>query len=178
MANLAQEHPYLFKRVRLKAIMHTMIGLVLAFVPSINLDQNITNINATVGKHTLWFGLVYILIGVLISIGLFLSKRNYGFARKAMMVAFIYNLFWCLIYVAIYVQHPSKGVAYIAVLYLYLTYNLFLIFSDPGWRAIEIVKDYREEKQISKNNAASLRGSSDILRGMTEDARSHNKTSR
>lgn len=141
MPNLSFDHPYLYKRVRLKAVVHLALGAVLVFLP-----QAVPAADA--GKVTSWvvtsltiFGFGYLLIGGALAAGIFRSHRNYRLARWAMGIAVIYNFFWCLLFIGIMVDQPNRSTAYVAILYFYLTYNCYYVFNDPGWRAIEILKE-------------------------------------
>ena len=161
MPDLRQDHSYLYKRVRLKMILHTALGLVLLLLPSSVPGQSqpqTTGVN-TIVSHTLtYFGAVYLLIGLLLGIGLFRPGKTYRFLRGALTFAALYNTMWLLIIIAIAVQtHLNRSIAYIGVIYGYLTYNLWYVRNDPGWRAIEVVKEFRKEaRDEERARSASL----------------------
>jgi hypothetical protein len=156
MANLKQDHNYLYKRVRLKAILHTGLGLVLIIFP---LDKSpsggaVSTVQLHLGDALTIFGWLYLLIGILIWVGIYTSKHNYRWTRLAMFLAVVYNTIWLTILFAILAQRTTRSIAYIIVLYTYLTYNCWLVFRDPGWEAIKVVKEIkeREDERLSSVN--------------------------
>lgn len=150
MGNLQQDHSYLYKRVRLKAIVHIALGLVLVLLPSAvpgqtNPDQS--GLNGTIASTLSYFGGIYLLAGLLITLGIFRPGENYRFLRKALTFAAIYNTLWLIIILIISVQiHFNRSIAYIGVIYAYLTYNIWYVRNDPGWGAIAVVKRITDDQ--------------------------------
>lgn len=147
IANLKTLHPYLYKRVRLKALVFT--GLGLAFYLNTYLDQiGITAgasqssaiVNA-VGMNVL--GAIFLLIGLSIAGVLRFAPDNWKLMRICLWVAFVYALLWLfiLIFAVVFDQPRASSVL---VLWAYMTYNLFIISSDSGWGGAELVKQIRE----------------------------------
>lgn len=149
MSKLSEDHNYLYKRVRLKAIVHIYFGLVFMLFPADANPQNgaISTIQSGIGNAIKYFGVGYFIIGIMIAIGLYLSRRNYLFARQAMAVATSFNLFWLLLILLANFQHTTRGLAYIFGQSAYLTYNCYLIWRDPGWAAIRIVNQIKQENE-------------------------------
>lgn len=152
MTNLKEDHAYLYKRVRLKAIVHIYFGLVFLLFPADANPKNgaISAIQNGIGNSLKYFGIGYLIIGVMITIGLFLSRRNYLFARQSMAIATAFNLFWVLLILAATFQHTTRGLAYVLGQSGYLTYNCYLIWNDPGWKAIRIVKEIKRENEYDR----------------------------
>jgi uncharacterized membrane protein len=148
MSNLKEDHAYLYKRVRLKAIMHVYIGLVFMLFPVDADPKNgaLSTVQHGIGDALVFIGGAYLLIGVLIAIGTILSRRNYAFARSAMSLATIFNAFWVLLILLATIQHNTRGLAYVLGLSGYLAYNCLLIWKDPGWAGIRIVKQMESER--------------------------------
>lgn len=146
MSDLKTDHEYLYKRVRLKAVLHIILGLVLILFPLDTTPQTgaVSTVQQYIGSTLTWFGVGYVVIGSLIAIGLFKSKGNYRWARASMTIACIYNTIWLIMLVLILFQRTTRSIAYITTLYGYLAYNLWYVRYDPGWKAIEFVKEIRE----------------------------------
>lgn len=146
MSNLKTDHEYLYKRVRLKAILHVILGLILVIFPYDQTTNSgaVSTVQSYVGQGLTYFGIVYLIIGLLIAIGLFKAKSNYRWARAAMTIACVFNTCWFLLLVLILLSNTTRSIAYITTLYGYLAYNLWYVRNDPGWRAIEFVKEIRE----------------------------------
>lgn len=143
MANLKVDHPYLYKRVRLKAILHIALGATLIFLPdTAPTSQGEGEVSQAVTRILTYFGLTYLLIGILLTIGVFRARQNYSFAQKVLLIASIYNTTFLGLIIAILIDKPNRSTAYIAALYAYLVYNMWLITRDPAWRAVELLKGH------------------------------------
>lgn len=146
MSSLRTDHPYLYRRVRLKSLVHILLGLILVFIPTQATSvSRITLIN--------WFGLtnlgiIYLLIGLIIGYGLFKPNHTYAVARFGMKIAAYFNLFVFIGLLTVFFR--SNTTASFIVLYGYLTYNIFHVLKDPGWKAISIVKDITD--RLEQNN--------------------------
>lgn len=143
MPILKQDHPDLYKSLRVKAIVHIAYGASLLFLPSAEPKQVVPPVVQTVNDLLTWFGVAYFVIGILIFIGLYLSRMNYSFAKAAITIAGIYNSAWCLLFLVIFANQPNRSIAFISVGFFYFTYRIWKIRRDPGWRAIDIVKEMR-----------------------------------
>lgn len=156
MSSLREDHAYLYKRARLKALVHILIGLVFITFPEDPNPRNgaLSSIQHKVGELLLIIGWAYLFLGLAIAVGLFISRRNYAFARTAMGLATAFNVAWVLLISAILFQHATRGVAYVVVLSAYLTYNCWYVFKDPGWKAIQIVKNLAKEAEDERDTSA------------------------
>lgn len=146
MGTLRQDHEYLYRRVRLKAIVHSALGFVLVFLPSTVPQSNSGHVTQSVTQALTLFGAVYLLLGLSIFYGL-LKPHNtdYRLLRFFLTLTAIYDTAWSVLLVAIILDQPNRSTAYISVIYWYLTYNVWYVTRDPGWRAIQIVKGIRED---------------------------------
>lgn len=145
MPNLKQDNLRLYRQVRLQAILHSILGAVLIFLPTGAPNPAATPIGVRVVGALIYFGLAYVLVSGAIFTGLFKSDKNYQLARAAILVATIYSAFWATLLVGIFVEAPTRSTAYIATLFGYVTYTLWYLWKDPGWRAISIVKKVIKE---------------------------------
>ena len=160
MPNLKTDHLYLYKRFRLKAWLHIALGLTLLIFP---LDRtpsthqgSLSTVQLHVGNLLTVFGWIYLIIGVLLTIGVYLSRHNYSFGRFTMLIAVIYNSLWLVLLSLILIQHPTRSIAYFTVLYAYMVYNHWIVWRDPGWRAIQFIKKVeREENHAERATPAS-----------------------
>lgn len=161
MSDLKTDHEYLYKRVRLKAILHIILGIVLIVFPTDTSQQNgaVSTVQSYVGNALSIFGVIYLVVGIMIAIGLFKSRGNYRWARGAMTVACVYNTLWLFLLLAIFWQHSTRSIAYITALYGYLAYNLWYVRNDPGWKAIEFVKELREGAEDGTTSTSNRRTS-------------------
>lgn len=153
MSDLKTDHEYLYKRVRLKAILHIVLGLILVLFPYDQARNTgaVSTVQSYVGQGLTIFGGIYLIVGVLIAIGLYKSRNNYRWARAAMTVACIFNTLWFMLLFAIFFENTTRSIAYITALYGYLAYNLWYVRNDPGWKAIEFVKEIREGADNGRN---------------------------
>ena len=147
MGTLRDDHLYLYRRVRLKAIVHIALGLVLLLLPSTVPQSESGHVTQLVQSALSIFGFVYLLIGVGIAVGLKINDSQHRALRFMMTIAAIYSTLWSLLLVAIILDKPNRSTAYISVIYWYLTYNLWYVRNDPGWRAIEIVKEMKDDER-------------------------------
>lgn len=141
MAHLKYDHPHLYRRVRLKAIVHLLFGFILIFFPSQATSVSRTFLIASIGLTVL--GVFYLIAGILITIGLFRSTHTYRFVRAGMFFAVIINM---IVFASLLpVFFTSRTTAFFMVLYGYFVYNLSFVLRDPGWKAIQIVKNIKAE---------------------------------
>lgn len=141
-SKLKSYHPYLYRRVQLKGILFTLLGLSSVFARQLDTFFHAER-NNVVGVSSLLTGGVFLLIGLAILAGLYFGEENYKKSRKALYVAFGYALFWEIALVALAFNKHISTVS-IFILWGYLTYNLFLVASDSGWEGAELVKEIRE----------------------------------
>lgn len=148
MANaLKKDHEYLYRRVRLKAIIHILFGTILLFFPAQAPSLSHTPILSFFGVAAI--GAIYLLIGIMIVVGLFNPKHDYRIVKAVMLVAAMFNT---LIFFSLFaVFFKSKTTAFFMVIYGYLTYNIWYITNDPGWRAILLVKRIMEDDRRNTN---------------------------
>jgi cytochrome c biogenesis protein CcdA len=147
MGKLKEEHLALYKRVRLKAIVHLALGFVLIFLPTTVPQSSAGTVTIHVQQALSFFGIVYMLIGLAITAGLIIQDAEYRFVRSALTIAAIYNSLWSLLLVAILIDKPNRSTAYIAVIYWYMTYNIWQVRNDPGWEAIKLVQEIRDDER-------------------------------
>lgn len=137
MTNLKLDHPYLYKRVKLKVIVHLLFGIILLFFPSQAPNLSYTPILHMFGLITI--GVIYILIGTMIAIGLYSEKRTYQIARLGLYLASVFNF---LIFISLFaVFFKSRSAAFFMVIYGYFTYNVWYVTRDPGWSSIKLIKN-------------------------------------
>lgn len=139
--SLKEDHSYLYKRVRLKVIVHFTFGTILLFFPAQAPSLGRTPILNFFGVGAI--GAFYLAIGLLIAIGLYRAKRDYSLARTGMYIAAAFNTMIFFSLFAVFFQ--SKTTAFFMAIYGYLTYNVWYVARDPGWRAIEIAKGIIED---------------------------------
>lgn len=144
MSELRTLHPYLYKRVQLKGIVFSLIGLSQMFAPYIDRLLHTERDTNGSGIPALWSGLIFFIIGAAILGFLYSSPQGYKKSRKAMWVAFFYALFWEFVLLALVITQSITTLA-IFILWGYLTYNLFLIARDSAWEGAEIVREVRKE---------------------------------
>lgn len=151
MSNLNIDHPDLFRNVRAKAVVHTAYGLTLLLLPAAPQPvERIVQHDASykIGLWLPYFGVAYLIIGLLIFAGLYISKRNYSFARAALTAAAIYDVVWCLLLLLVFSSQPNRSIGWISIGYFYLTYRVWRVRNDPGWAAIELVKNPEELQEL------------------------------
>ena len=135
-------HPYLYKRVRLKGILFTALGLSSIFHTF--LDHLFHTVRNTAGGiNPVYTGLIFVILGVGILYGLYTGKDRYKLSRIFLYGSFIYAVFWEFVLILLaFTQHIST--LSIFILWGYLTYNLFILSSDSAWAGAEIVKEVIE----------------------------------
>lgn len=160
MTNLRTDHPYLYRRVRLKAIVHTLLGFILIFIPAEASSRSKLEFIQWFGLMNL--GIIYLVIGMIIILGLFRPNDTYAIARLGIKLSFIYNLLIFIGLCTVFFQNNTT--ASFIVLYGYLTHNIFHVLSDPGWKAISLVKkmtdeieDYNEELEYKHGSNLKTR---------------------
>lgn len=137
MSSLREDHPYLYRRVLLKPIVHILLGLILVFIPT--QASSVSQISLINWFGLLNLGIIYLLIGLIIGYGLFKPNHTYVVARLGLRIAAYFNL---LIFIGLLtVFFRNNTTASFIVIYGYLTYNIFHVLKDPGWKAISIVKN-------------------------------------
>lgn len=146
MGTLRQDHEYLYRRVRLKAIVHSALGFVLLLLPSAVPQSTAGHVTQWVTQMMTYLGVIYLVLGLSIFYGLYKPHNtDYKALRFFLTLTAIYDTAWSLLLVAIILDKPNRGTAYVSVIYWYMTYNVWYVTRDPGWRAIQIVKGIRED---------------------------------
>lgn len=140
-SNLKEDHEYLYKRVRLKAIVHLTFGSILLFFPAQAPSLAHTPILSYLGVPVV--GTIYLLVGLMIVVGLYYPKHDYRIVKGAMLFAASFNTLIFFSLFAVFFQ--SKTTAFFMAIYGYLTYNVWYVANDPGWRAILLVKRIKED---------------------------------
>lgn len=146
--SLKEEHGYLYKRVRLKVLVHLTFGTILLFFPAQAPSLSRTPVLDLFGVHLI--GLFYMVIGLMIAYGLLRAKHNYTLARTGMYIAAAFNTIIFFSLFAVFFQ--SKTTAFFMAIYGYFTYNVWYVARDPGWRAIELVKEMVGDARDSESN--------------------------
>lgn len=137
-------HPYLYKRVRLKALLFTALGLSQLF--SFYVDQVAAERNVVSHIPFHITGTIFILIGIGIAYGLFKGAHDYRISKVFLRIAFFYALFWeLLIVLSVITESPST--AGVMILWTYLTYNLYIVGSDSGWDGVELLREIKKDAQ-------------------------------
>lgn len=141
--DLKLDHPDLYNRVRIKAVVHTLLGLALIFTPPLEPSQAKTTLLTQLFNLTA-LGLVFLLIGLGIFFGLSRPRNNYRLAKFWLAVGAGHAMVWwlALVLAAVSGRNPAPS---IIVLWGYWTYNLYKIASDPGWSTIQALKQLRED---------------------------------
>lgn len=145
MIGLKALHPILYARVRLKAIVNILLGLALIFPEFLpkGLDTKAASSSQLnyVLPLTVW-GLFFLIIGLGIVVGLKVKTRDYKLARRFLFISFFYSLFWLLVLIGTTILGYPRT-ASIMILWGYWVYNQFLIMRDPGWKALQIIREIR-----------------------------------
>ena len=152
MPSLKQDHLELYRRVRLKGILHLILGMLLVLFPNDPADQSgaVSSVQHFIGQALTLFGFIYLFFGVIIIVGLFRARATYRFLRAALTAACIFNTIWLLLLITIVVQKPTRGIAYITAIYAYLVYNMWYIRYDSGWGAIAFLNKPTTHKIVEK----------------------------
>lgn len=168
MYTLKNDHPYLFKRVLLKAVIHMLFGLILLHFPAQAPSLSRTPLLEFLGVNTI--GILYLIIASIILVGLFKPANNYSIVKFGMWFAALFNI---TVFVSLFaVFFESRTTAFFMVIYGYMTYNIYHIAKDPGWRAIQIIKNLKQDAtdiQTAKDEGASKQ----TIKDMNRDARLH-----
>lgn len=143
MSELKALHPYLYKRVRLKGWLFTMLGLSSIFAAHIDRWVGAVRGNST-GLPSWLTGSVFLILGLGVLIGLYGKPNWYTTARKFLYGCAVYALFWEFVLIGLMFTKNISTVS-IFLLWGYLTYNLILVARDSGWEGAEIVKEIQEK---------------------------------
>lgn len=146
MSNLHTDHPYLYRRVKLKSIVHIAMGLTLLLIPTQATSISHIPVISFLGLSTI--GIMYVILGIIIAVGLFKPNHSYRTARIGMNMAAYFNLFVFILLLSVFLR--SKTTAFFIIMYGYFTYNLFYVMKDPGWKAIQIVKQIVKDLPSAK----------------------------
>jgi hypothetical protein len=138
MSNLKSLHPYLHRRIRLKGIVHVLLGLAILL--------SLTGVSARTGlaryvPYEFW-GVVFLAIGLGILYNLWKDKRK--LTRAWLKIAFYYAALWFLSLVVGVIFTGLSGLS-IVILWGYLTYNLWYISKDTGWEGAVLLKEIKEQ---------------------------------
>jgi hypothetical protein len=149
MSELRKLHPYLFRRVQLKGITFTLLGLALIIpthISSVNTYINSNQADSTrlyeSVPYDVW-GAIFVVIGLGILWTLRYQGSDYKASRPWLKAAFYYALFWLFALVLAVVTGNARS-ASIVILWGYMTYNIWLIGHDSGWEGASILKEYQE----------------------------------
>lgn len=137
--------PYLYKRVRLKSILHFLLGASLIFSANLPGGANTTTVDRTQLNYYFGYdllGAIFVIIGLGIAYGLYSGTNKYHIARRWLFVAWIYAMFFFLSLV-MGVLFSSPRSAPLVILWGYLTYNLWILTKDTAWAGAEIVKEIK-----------------------------------
>lgn len=142
ISELKQLHPYLFKRVQLKGILFTLLGLSSMFSHQIDAFFH-SERNNVVGVSVYYTGAIFLILGLGILYSLYSAPNRYKLARKFLYGCLVYALFWEFVLLMLaFTKHIST--VSIFILWGYLTYNLLLISKDSAWEGAEIIKEIQE----------------------------------
>lgn len=143
MSELKNIHPYLYKRIRLKGIIFALLGLSSIFAGKIDHLVHATRNTGATGMSPIITGGIFLVISAGILTTLYGSPLGYKKSRKWLLVGFIYAIFWSII---LFLLAITRNVSTISILILwgYLTYNLWIIYSDTAWGAVELVRKVQE----------------------------------
>lgn len=140
-------HPYLYRRIRLKGILFSLLGLSSIF--SVQLDAFFhAQRNTSAGLSSTITGSIFLAIGIGILYGLYGGPKLYEkVSRKFLYAALTYALFWefTLLFLA-FAKHITT--VSIFILWGYLVYNLLLVSRDSGWKGAEIVREIRDDGDV------------------------------
>lgn len=143
ISELKQLHPYLFKRVQLKGILFTLLGLSSIFAHQLDTFFHAER-NNVVGVSVYFTGGIFLFLGLGILYSLYSAPNRYKLARKFLYGCLIYALFWEFVLLMLaFAKHIST--VSIFILWGYLTYNLLLISKDSAWEGAEIIKEIQDE---------------------------------
>lgn len=142
MSELKTDHPYLYRRVRVKAITHMLLGLSLLFLSPSSTPYAAGTALAVV-FHLKVLGSVFLFASALIWWSLYQAKNDYKAARIALVITGLYSMIWLIALLASWFFSDS-AVASITILWGYFTYNQFVVALEPAWKGIRIVKHIDE----------------------------------
>lgn len=151
MSELKRLHPYLYKRVQLKGVTFTLLGLAL-IIPQhlpkvgnyISQEQaNSTRLYEAV-SYDIW-GAIFTIIGLGILFSL-KDNRSHTATRPWLVAAYFYAVFWLFALLLAVVTGNARS-ASIVILWGYLTYNLWVINHDTGWEGAALVKAAKERRR-------------------------------
>jgi len=141
MSNLSVDHAYLYNRIRLKAIVHVLLGSAIIFSPdnstAINFFAN-TVVSQVFGLQNL--GILFLLVGIAITYSMFRPANNYRVARYALAVSAVYSLMWWAALALVTVSSGFEVGLITTIFWGYWVTNLYYVVSDPGWRTIQLKK--------------------------------------
>lgn len=142
MIALKHDHPYLYRRVRVKAILFIFLALSLLFATP---EGVAAAKNSIVGDNLniIIPGFIFLIIGLAMLAGLYISRNTYKFLRLAVSAAAGYALFWLMVFVVSFFVGKIKGFFLIG-LWSYLTYNLFIVVTDPAWSMLYLLQEFRK----------------------------------
>lgn len=141
MPTLKKDHPVLYQRLKAHAVVHALLGLGLIFSPPIPVPRaRATGLNGV--APLAFFGFIFLIIGIMIFIAMFKSKKNYQSTRRWLMIATIYSGIWWVSLIASLFTSGRAGMG-ITVVWGYWTYDILKTIRDPAWKAIKIIKELR-----------------------------------
>lgn len=168
MHTLKTDHLYLYKRVLVKAVVHMLFGLILLYFPAQAPSLSYTPLLALLGVNII--GACFLLIGLVLLIGIFKPEKNYKLAKIGMWCAALFNI---SIFISLFaVLFQSRTTACLLVIYGYMTYNIYNLAKDPGWRAIQLIKNIKQDATDIRQ-ARTDGASAQEIREMDHDARLH-----
>lgn len=133
---LKKGNRYLYRRVKLKVVVHLVFGVILVFFPAQSYSLPKTPLLNLFGVAS--FGLMYIAVGLFIYLGLLRSSHDYSLARTAIFIAAAFNTMILFSLFSVFFQ--NKTTAFFIAMYWYFTQSIWYVFFDPGWKAVGIAK--------------------------------------
>lgn len=140
-SDLKELHPYLYRRVRLKGWLFSLLGLSSIFHTQLDALFHTERNNAP-GISMLITGVIFLVIGVGILIGLYAGKHTWSLSRYFLIASAIYAIFWEFILVQLLITKHISTVS-VFLLWGYLTTNLCLIATDSAWGGVILLNAYR-----------------------------------
>lgn len=151
MNNLKRFHYGLYKRVRTKGIVFTLLGLVLIFSTQLGHVAQTSVANQSLLAQWAGYpfmGILFVIIGAGLLLSLMFGKNNWRMSRQFLLAAFFYAVFWLtLIIVTTINGRPQSGS--VLILWGYLCNNLWDVYHDAGWEGAALVRKALERKDAT-----------------------------
>jgi hypothetical protein len=142
METLRTEHPHSYRRIYRKGIVHILLGISL-LLPAVNTSDGslVSKIILTFGFQTL--GLIFLSLGLSIILSTYRPEDNYKLTRRILFITFIHDLIWLMILIIGALIGLGRG-STVLILWGYLCYNMHEVLNNPGFKAMELVKEIKE----------------------------------